>query len=141
MGYREFGGATGCLHALWSGMLVNWLVGLAALFAKTRRTVGEKFRLVFLGSNGFRPRRLSAQPGEHDLFLAGGRGGHWTGMERGAPPGASFRPHSETFSAASCFAVLPFWICFGSKDSAMNQKKRNNPMPEMRDPMENEIWS
>jgi formate transporter len=43
MAYREIGGVGGWALAVLSGMLANWLVGLAAFFATMGRTIIDKF--------------------------------------------------------------------------------------------------
>ena len=53
MAYREIGGVNGWLHAVLSGLLANWLVGLAALLATMGRTITDKFGPLFLAVSLF----------------------------------------------------------------------------------------
>lgn len=118
MAYREVGGVTGWLHAVWSGMLANWLVGLAALFATKGRTVIDKFIPVFLAVSLFVAAGFQHSPANMAYFsLAAGAG---FGPGWGAALAWNILPAAlGNILGGFLLVVVPFWLCFGSKHSAM----------------------
>lgn len=119
MTYREIGGVTGWLHAVWSGMLANTLVGLAALFATMGRTVVDKFIPVFLAVSVFVAAGFQHSPANMAYFsLAAGAG---IGPEWSAALAYNILPAAlGNIVGGYLLVALPFWISFGSKHSAMN---------------------
>lgn len=126
MAYRDIGGVTGWLHAVWSGMLANWLVGLAALFATMGRTVVDKFIPVFLAVSLFVAAGFQHSPANMAYFsLAAGAG---IGPGWSSALGWNILPAAlGNILGGFLLVVLPFWICFGSKHSAMSGEKEEPP--------------
>lgn len=125
MAYRELGGAAGWLHAVWSGMLANWLVGLAALFAAMGRTVVDKFIPVFLAVSLFVAAGFQHSPANMAYFsLAAGAGfgpGWTAALAWNILPAAL-----GNILGGFLLVVLPFWVCFGSKHSEMTDSERRS---------------
>jgi hypothetical protein len=103
--FRAEGGVDSWLRVVVSGVLANWLVGMAAFFALMSRTIFGKYIPVLLAS------RSSSQPG----FSTARR--TWATSRSSWPrrtvqaggtrwPGTSSRPESATCWAAHCW--LPF---------------------------------
>jgi formate transporter len=121
MAYREIGGATGWLHVVLSGMLANWLVGLAALFATMGRTILEKFVPVFLAVSLFVAAGFQHSPANMAYFsLAAG-----AGIGPGWPLalGWNILPAAiGNILGGFLLVAVPFWISFGTKHSAMTEE-------------------
>lgn len=126
MAYREIGSVTGWMHAVWSGMLANWLVGLAALFATMGRTVVDKFIPVFLAVSLFVAAGFQHSPANMAYFsLAAGAG---IGPGWSAALAWNILPAAlGNILGGFLFVVVPFWVCFGSKHSAMNEGEEQFP--------------
>ena len=80
MQYRRIGGADGWFQALVSGVLANWLVGMAAFFAVMARTIFGKFIPVFLAVTAFVAANLQHSPanmGYFALIMPSGHGPGW----------------------------------------------------------------
>lgn len=80
MHYRQIGGFDGWIRALVSGILANWLVGMAAFFAIMARTVFGKFIPVFLAVTAFVAANLQHSPanmGYFALVMPSGHGPGW----------------------------------------------------------------
>ena len=120
MAYREIGGVTGWLEVVVSGMLANWLVGLAAFFATMGRTILDKFIPLFLAVSLFVAAGFQHSPANMAYFsLAAGAG---IGPEWSAALGWSIVPAAiGNLLGGLLFAVLPLWVAFGSKHSTMTQ--------------------
>ena len=118
MAYRDIGGVTGWLQVVLSGMLANWLVGLAAFFATMGRTILDKFIPLFLAVSLFVAAGFQHSPANMAYFsLAAGAG---IGPEWSAALGWSIIPAAiGNLLGGLLFVVLPLWIAFGSKHSAM----------------------
>lgn len=118
MAYREIGGVTGWLQVVLSGMLANWLVGLAAFFATMGRTILDKFIPLFLAVSLFVAAGFQHSPANMAYFsLAAGAG---MGPTWSAALGWSIVPAAiGNLLGGLLFVVLPLWIAFGSKHSAM----------------------
>ncbi len=123
MAYREIGGVTGWLHAVSSGMLANWLVGLAALFATMGRTVIDKFVPLFLAVSLFVGAGFQHSPANMAYFsLAAGAG---IGPGWSAALGWNILPAAlGNLLGGFLFVAVPFWVAFGSKHSAMSGSAR-----------------
>jgi formate transporter len=81
MHYQSMGGADSWGRVVLSGVLANWLVGMAAFFATMGRTIIGKYIPVFLAvtmfvSAGFQ--HSPANMGFFSLSIAGGGGPGWT---------------------------------------------------------------
>lgn len=126
MAYREIGGVSGWLHAMGSGMLANWLVGLAALFATRGRTVVDEFVPVFLAVSLFVAAGFQHSPANMAYFsLAAGIG---LGPGWSAALGWNILPAAlGNILGGFLLVVMPFWICFGSKHSAMAERSEDSP--------------
>jgi formate transporter len=80
MRYRAIGGVDGWFQALVSGILANWLVGMAAFFAVMARTIFGKFIPVFLAVTAFVAANLQHSPanmGYFALVMPSGHGPGW----------------------------------------------------------------
>ena len=124
MAYREIGGVTGWLQVVLSGMLANWLVGLAAFFATMGRTILDKFIPLFLAVSLFVAAGFQHSPANMAYFsLAAGAG---MGPTWSAALGWSIVPAAiGNLLGGLLFVVLPLWIAFGSKHSAMMEGRNS----------------
>ena len=80
MSYRRIGGADGWLQVVVSGVLANWLVGMAAFFAVMARTVFGKYVPVFLAVTAFVAANFQHSPanmGYFALIMPSGHGPGW----------------------------------------------------------------
>lgn len=68
MSFRETGGVSGWAQLIVSGMLGNWMVGVAAFFAVMGRTIIGKFVPVFLGVTLFVAANLQHSPANMGYF-------------------------------------------------------------------------
>jgi len=81
MSFREVGGAQGATMLIVSGVLANWLVGMAAFFATMGRTIIGKYIPVFLAVTVFVAANFQHSPanmGFFSLAAAQGDGPGWT---------------------------------------------------------------
>lgn len=81
MSFREIGGAQGWAMIIVSGILANWLVGMAAFFAMMGRTIIGKYIPVFLAVTVFVAANFQHSPanmGFFSLAAAQGDGPGWT---------------------------------------------------------------
>jgi len=81
MSYREVGGIHGWTMLVVSGILANWLVGMAAFFAMMGRTIFGKYIPVFLAVTTFVAANFQHSPanmGFFSLAAAQGDGPGWT---------------------------------------------------------------
>ena len=121
MAYREIGGATGWLQVVLSGMLANWLVGLAALFATMGRTIVDKFVPVFLAVSLFVAAGFQHSPANMAYFsLARGAG---IGPAWSLALGWNILPAAiGNILGGFLLVAVPIWISFGTKHSAMTEE-------------------
>jgi formate transporter len=80
MQYRDIGGADGWFQAVVSGILANWLVGMAAFFAVMARTIFGKYIPIFLAVTAFVAANLQHSPanmGYFALIMPSGAGPGW----------------------------------------------------------------
>ena len=109
-----------CVMAVYARMLANWLVGLAAFFATMGRTILDKFIPLFLVVSLFVAAGFQHSPANMAYFsLASGAG---IGPEWSAALAWSIVPAAiGNLLGGLLLVVLPLWIAFGSKHSAMIQ--------------------
>jgi formate transporter len=80
LSYRAIGGVGAWFQVLLSGVLANWLVGMAAFFAAMGRTVIGKYIPVFLAVTAFVAANFQHSPANLGFFSiveAAGRGPGW----------------------------------------------------------------
>lgn len=80
MQYQAFGGAENWFRVVLSGVLANWLVGMAAFFAAMGRTIIGKYIPVFLAVTLFVTAGFQHSPANMGYFaisIAGGGGPGW----------------------------------------------------------------
>ncbi len=81
MSFRDVGGVQGWTMIIVSGVLANWLVGMAAFFAMMGRTIFGKYIPVFLAVTAFVAANFQHSPanmGFFSLAAAQGDGPGWT---------------------------------------------------------------
>lgn len=122
MAYYEAGGVGAWFQAVASGMLANWLVGLAAFFATMGRTVIDRFIPIFLAVSLFVAAGFQHSPANMAYFsLASGAG---IGPGWGAALGWSIVPAAiGNLLGGLLFVTVPLWVAFGVKHSAMTGRK------------------
>ncbi len=106
--YSEIGGVGAWLQVVVSGMLGNWLVGMAAFFAVMANTIVGKFVPVFLAVTLFVATNLQHSPANMGYFSLV--------MAHGTDPGWSTALFWNIISAAlgnilggTLLVALPFW--------------------------------
>ena len=108
MAYRSIGGAGAWWQLVLSGMLANWLVGMAAFFSVMGRSVIGKYVPVFLAVTLFVAANFQHSPanmGYFSLIMPTGRGPGW-----GAALAWNIIPAGLGNMAGGAFLVaLPFW--------------------------------
>lgn len=80
LSYREIGGTGAWFQVVLSGVLANWLVGMAAFFATMGRTLFGKYIPVFLAVTTFVAANFQHSPanlGFFSIVQAAGRGPGW----------------------------------------------------------------
>jgi formate transporter len=115
MSYRAQGGAEGWFRLILSGMLANWLVGMAAFFAVMGRTLFGKYIPVFLAVTLFVAANLQHSPanmGYFSLIMPGGQGPGWSAALRWnvIPVGIG------NIIGGSLLVVLPFWFALHRRE-------------------------
>jgi formate transporter len=109
MSYRAVGGAGEWFKLVLSGMLANWLVGMAAFFAVMGRTLFGKYIPVFLAVTLFVAANFQHSPanmGYFSLIMPSGHGPGW-----GAALWWNVIPAGiGNIIGGSLFVVLPFWF-------------------------------
>ncbi|MEX2549004.1 MAG: formate/nitrite transporter family protein [Nitriliruptoraceae bacterium] len=109
LSYREVGGAGSWWRLVLSGVLANWLVGMAAFFAVMGRTIIGKYIPVLLAvtlfvSAGFQ--HSPANMGYFALHIAHGGGPNW-----GVALGWNIIPAGiGNMIGAAILVALPFWF-------------------------------
>ena len=108
MAYRAIGGAGAWWQVVLSGMLANWLVGMAAFFSVMGRSIIGKYVPVFLAVASFVAANLQHSPanmGYFSLIMPTGHGPGW-----GAALAWNIIPADIGNMAGGAFLVaLPFW--------------------------------
>jgi len=112
MSYRDVGGVEGWSKLVLSGVLANWLVGMAAFFATMGRTIIGKYIPVFLAvtlfvSAGFQ--HSPANMGYFSLSIAGGGEPGWglALLWNLVPVGIG------NVIGGTLLVALPFWLVYG----------------------------
>jgi formate transporter len=112
MAYRAIGGASAWFQLVLSGMLANWLVGMAAFFAVMGRSIIGKYIPVFLAVTLFVSANFQHSPanmGYFSLIMPTGHGPGW-----GAALAWNIIPAGIGNMAGGGFLVaLPFWYALG----------------------------
>ncbi|MDH3681230.1 MAG: formate/nitrite transporter family protein [Acidimicrobiia bacterium] len=121
MRYREIGGAEGWLRAVLSGVLGNWLVGMAAFLAVMGRTIIGKYIPVLLMVSAFVAAGFLHSPANMAYFSLAQPDGLGPGW--GPALAWSITPAAVGNIAGAFFLVaLPFW--------ALNNRHRARPPSE-----------
>jgi len=112
MAYRAIGGAGAWWQVVLSGMLANWLVGMAAFFSVMGRSIIGKYIPVFLAVTLFVSANFQHSPanmGYFSLIMPAGRGPGW-----GAALAWNIIPAGIGNMAGGAFLVaLPLWYALG----------------------------
>lgn len=112
MSFREIGGMEGWSKLILSGMLANWLVGMAAFFATMGRTIIGKYIPVFLAVSLFVAAGFQHSPanmGYFTLSMASGGGPGW-----GPAIFWDLLPVGiGNVVGGTLLVALPFWFVFG----------------------------
>jgi len=115
MSYRDIGGVEGWSKLILSGMLANWLVGMAAFFATMGRTIVGKYIPVLLAVSLFVTAGFQHSPanmGYFSLSIAAGGGPGWAqGLLWNIIPAGIGNVLGGTLLVA-----LPFWYLYGRDD-------------------------
>jgi formate transporter len=109
MSYRAEGGAGAWGELVLSGVLANWLVGMAAFFAVMGRTLFGKYIPVFLAVTLFVAANFQHSPANMGYFSLINHGGHGPGWSAALrwnviPVGIG------NVIGGSLLVVLPFWF-------------------------------
>jgi formate/nitrite transporter FocA (FNT family) len=115
MSYRDQGGVEGWFKLVLSGMLANWLVGMAAFFAVMGRTLFGKYIPVFLAVSLFVAANFQHSPanmGFFSLIMPTGHGPGWSAALRWnvVPAGIG------NIIGGSLLVVLPFWFALHRRE-------------------------
>ena len=112
MDYRAIGGAGAWWQVVLSGMLANWLVGMAAFFSVMGRSIIGKYIPVFLAVTLFVSANFQHSPanmGYFSLVMPTGHGPGW-----GAALAWNIVPAGIGNMTGGAFLVaLPFWYALG----------------------------
>lgn len=112
MRFHTIGGVEGWMQALLSGVLANWLVGMAAFFATMGRTIFGKYIPVLLAVTTFVAAGFQHAPanlGYFALSIFGREGvGLWQAVSWNLVPAAIGNVLGGTLLVA-----LPFWYLYG----------------------------
>ena len=112
MAYRAIGGAGAWWQVVLSGMLANWLVGMAAFFSVMGRSIIGKYIPVFLAVSLFVAANFQHSPanmGYFSLIMPTGHGPGW-----GPALAWNIIPAGIGNMAGGAFLVaLPFWYALG----------------------------
>jgi formate transporter len=111
MRYQGVGGADGWFRLVLSGVLANWLVGMAAFFATMGRTIIGKYIPVFLAVTMFVAAGFQHSPANMGFFsisIAGGGGPGWIDalLWNIVPAGIG------NMLGGTLLVALPFWWIF-----------------------------
>jgi len=115
MSYRDIGGAEGWFKLVLSGMLANWLVGMAAFFATMGRTIVGKYIPVLLAVSLFVTAGFQHSPANMGYFslsiASGGEPGWGQAFVWNLIPAGIGNVLGGTLLVA-----LPFWYLYGRKE-------------------------
>ena len=116
MSYRDIGGFEGWFKLILSGMLANWLVGMAAFFATMGRTIVGKYIPVLLAVSLFVTAGFQHSPanmGYFSLSIASGGGPGWgeAFIWNLIPAGIG------NILGGTLLVALPFWYLYGRRDT------------------------
>lgn len=111
MAYREIGGLGAWLAVVLSGVLANWLVGMAAFFAMMARTILGKYIPVALAVTAFVAANLQQSPanmGYFSLLMSHTEGPGWVAAFAWniLPAGVG------NLIGGLLLVALPFWFVF-----------------------------
>lgn len=111
MRYQGVGGADGWFRLVLSGVLANWLVGMAAFFATMGRTIIGKYIPVFLAVTMFVAAGFQHSPANMGFFsisIVGGGGPGWIDalLWNIVPAGIG------NMLGGTLLVALPFWWIF-----------------------------
>lgn len=113
MAYRSIGGVGAWWQIVLSGVLANWLVGMAAFFSVMGRSIIGKYLPVFLAVTLFVAANFQHSPanmGFFSLIMPTGQGPGWA-----AALGWNIIPAGIGNMTGGAFLVaLPFWYALGS---------------------------
>lgn len=115
MSYRADGGLHGWLRLVLSGILANWLVGMAAFFAVMGRTLFGKYIPVFLAVTLFVAANFQHSPANmayFSLIMPSGDGPGWSAALTWnvIPVGIG------NIIGGSLLVVLPFWFALHERE-------------------------
>lgn len=117
MAFRADGDLPAWLRAVLSGMLANWLVGMAAFFALMGRTIAGKYIPVLLAVSLFVAANFQHSPanaGYFGLLMPTGTGPGWAAaLAWNLAPAAL-----GNMIGAALFVALPFHAAFGAGKSS-----------------------
>ncbi|GMQ93636.1 MAG: formate/nitrite transporter family protein [Acidimicrobiia bacterium] len=112
MSYREIGGAEGWFKLILSGMLANWLVGMAAFFATMGKTIVGKYVPVLLAVSLFVAAGFQHSPANMGYFslsmAAGGDPGWGPAIAWNLIPAGI-----GNILGGTLLVALPFWYLYG----------------------------
>jgi len=112
MRFRAIGGVEGWMQALLSGVLANWLVGMAAFFATMGRTIIGKHIPVLLAVTTFVAAGFQHAPanlGYFALSIFGGEGPSlWSAVSWNLIPAGI-----GNVLGGAVLVALPFWYLYG----------------------------
>lgn len=117
LAYRDIGGVAGWSRIVLSGVLANWLVGMAAFFAFMGRTIVDKYVPVLLAVTLFVAAGFQHSPanmGYFALHLAHGGEGSWlTALGWNIVPAGV-----GNMLGAALLVAVPYWFVFQRPEHA-----------------------
>lgn len=125
-------GVEGWFQALASGILANWLVGMAAFLAMAARTVSGKILGIFLPILAFVALGVQHSPANMGYFAAGLIHGH-VGTSWGAALGWNLAPATiGNLIGGGVLVALLFWFTFGNSPRQRNALRRADELVHVR---------
>lgn len=130
MQYQALGGIENWFRVVLSGVLANWLVGMAAFYATMGRTIIGKYIPVFLAVTMFVTAGFQHSPANMGYFaisIAGGGGPGWGDalLWNVIPAGIG------NIIGGALFVAAPFWWIFkqrwGRRESATGSRSERPP--------------
>lgn len=113
--YQEIGGFISWIMAIGSGMLANWIVGLAAFFSTMSKTIIGKFIPIFLAVSLFVAANFQHSPANmayFSLYLSSGLSGDLSWF---TALGWSIIPAGiGNMLGGALLGALPFWYVFAT---------------------------
>jgi formate transporter len=117
MHFRAIGGAEGWFKAVLSGILANWLIGMAAFFATEGRSLIGKYIPVLLAVTAFVAANFQHSPANMGFFGLINATGHGPGW--GTALGWNIAPAALGNLIGGFFlVVLPFWFALRPHERA-----------------------